>query len=377
MRAHSGHLPPRLPTPPTCCLQIRRPGLPQPVPERRGGTRCGLVGSSCLLNRRRQVVVPARPQRRRSSAHNRPPPPACRAGLLLGMAQLVGVCGSEMILFLTQPWWLPRIGGWLAGWPAGGCAASGLGTPLAGWRSTAWPRPQPLAIPPTHADAGLERATALGMVGWIVRLACYTVSGRLVVAVRVRCAAGQRLASLLHLLPASRSRAYSPPCRLPHRPRCSWCRSCPTCGVCCPSSCCRAAASVSGGGWRRGGQALGSGARAPRRRCRAALQTPPLCISSTRSAATGPPPPPAAFCYGVGTLRAKEIAPPHLRSSTQSLVFALYYGQFSSASSGRGRAPLDAARQRTSVTPPLPVSTRPPPCRRGPGHLRPGGRLHL
>lgn len=29
--------------------------------------------------------------------------------------------------------------------------------------------------------------------------------------------------------------------------------------------------------------------------------------------------------YGTGTLRAKAIAPPHLRSTTQAIFFALYY----------------------------------------------------
>lgn len=35
-----------------------------------------------------------------------------------------------------------------------------------------------------------------------------------------------------------------------------------------------------------------------------------------------------AVAYGCGTLRAKAIAPPHLRSTVQSLFFCLYYGEW-------------------------------------------------
>ncbi len=50
------------------------------------------------------------------------------------------------------------------------------------------------------------------------------------------------------------------------------------------------------------------------------------CTTATQlnsSAACCPPPTPAA--YGTGMLRAKAIAPPHLRSTTTACFFALYY----------------------------------------------------
>lgn len=33
-----------------------------------------------------------------------------------------------------------------------------------------------------------------------------------------------------------------------------------------------------------------------------------------------------AMSYGCGTLRCRAIAPPHLRSTTQSMFFCCYYG---------------------------------------------------
>lgn len=51
-----------------------------------------------------------------------------------------------------------------------------------------------------------------------------------------------------------------------------------------------------------------------------------------------PPCPPARppAAYGTGTLRAKAIAPPHLRSTTQAIFFALYYVSGASKMAGQG-----------------------------------------
>lgn len=49
-------------------------------------------------------------------------------------------------------------------------------------------------------------------------------------------------------------------------------------------------------------------------------------LAASHSCLPCPLPSPIAG-YGIGTQRAKAIAPPHLRSTTQSMFFCLYYGE--------------------------------------------------
>lgn len=92
-------------------------------------------------------------------------------GLLLGVALLVGTCGGELPVFASTAWWLPKLGERLLGVADAfhgcrrlACARAGLPSGAA----AACTRSSPL-------HAGLERAYALGMLGFIGRLALYTV----------------------------------------------------------------------------------------------------------------------------------------------------------------------------------------------------------